>query len=163
MSRSSSIHYLFLFLSIAVTPTVFAETRAQEETAIRNLMGSFTADWHISDAHALSMYFLPDGDFINPDGALMRGRPQIEQFYAQAFGMGYAGSTATATVDQLRFLKADLALIDGEFGITGAITKDHQQLPAERGRYTAILKKQAGHWWIISNREMEPPNRGAKN
>ncbi len=81
------------------------------------------------------MYFLPDGDFINPDGVLMKGRPQIEQCYAQVFGMGYAGSTATATVDQLRFLKVDLALIDGEFGITDAIAKDHQ-LPAERGRCT---------------------------
>lgn len=164
MSRiSRSANWLFLFLALAVAPTVLADSRSQDEAAIKNLIESFTAHWHNSDAHGLSMFWISDGDFVNPDGAVMKGRQEIEGFYAKAFSIGYAGSTATATVDGLRFLKADLAIVDGEFDIAGAVTSDHVELPAERGRYTTIVKKEDGRWWIVSNREMEPPNRSHKN
>jgi len=127
------------------------------ERAIKALLESFAAKWHDSDAHGLSMFWSADGDFINPDGLVLKGRREIEGFYSQAFSMGYAGSKAAATVDQIRWLKPDLALVDGAFEITGATGSDHRQLPAEKGRYTVVLKKENGHWWIVANREMEPP------
>ena len=131
----------------------------QDKTAIKSLIGDFAALWHKSDAHGLSMFWSPDGDFINPDGLVMNGRQQIEDFYAHAFAMGYAGTTATATIDNVRFLKPEIAVVDGAFGISGMVAADHQALPSERGRYTVILRKLDGRWWIVSNREMEPPHR----
>ena len=150
----SATHGLDEMPNAAVTTT-----HNSADAAIRGLMANFILRWHDSDARGLSVFFVPDGDFINPDGSWMKGRKQIEEFYAQAFSMGYAGSTATASVDQIQFLKPDIAVMDGKFGISDAITRDHHALPPEKGRYTAILKESAGRWWIVSNREMEPPNR----
>ncbi len=150
-------------LLVAVTSLInlpaTAHTRANDEAAIRNLLTNFTVHWHDSDARGLAMFWTPDGDFINPDGTYLKGRQQIQGFYAQAFSMGYAGSRATATVEHIRFLKPDLALIDGKFRISGAVTKDRQPLPVEKGYYTAVVKEESGRWWIVSNREMEPPKR----
>jgi uncharacterized protein (TIGR02246 family) len=160
MTRANVLACIFLVaISSLISLPAAARTRAGDEAAIRNMLTDFTVHWHDSDAQGLAMFWTPDGDFINPDGMYLKGRQQIQGFYAQAFSMGYAGSQATATVEHIRFLKPDLALIDGKFGISGAVSKDRQPLPVEKGYFTAVVKEESGRWWIVSNREMEPPNR----
>lgn len=137
----------------------FAANAGSDESdtaAIKSLITDFTGAWQKSDAHALSMFWTADGDFINPDGIFMTGRDQIAGFYSQAFSLGYAGTSATATVDKIRFLSPTLAIVDGAFEISGRAGQNGVVVPAEKGRYTALVTKRDGHWWIVSNREMEP-------
>lgn len=155
-SAIRSVGWCLMFLTLAIAPMTHANVRNSDETAIHHLMESFTIHWHKSDARGLSMFWIPDGDFVNPSGTVLKGRQEIAGFYAQAFSMGYGGSTATATIDQLRFLSSTIAVIDGKFEIIGAPARERQGLPAEKGRYTAIVEKISGRWFIVSNREMEP-------
>lgn len=145
-----------LLAALVVTP-VHAATELEDELAIGNLIGNFSVLWHQSDAHGLSMFWVADGDFLNPAGMMLRGRGQIEAFYAQAFKMGYAGSTVETTIERVHFLAPDLAIVDGEFDITGASTTEHKPKPAEHGYFTVIAQKSTGKWMVVSNREMEPP------
>ena len=61
-------------------------------------MDSFVTCWDRADAEQLSMLWKADGDIIVPDGSLIRGRHQIENFYAGVFAGGYGASTAIADV-----------------------------------------------------------------
>lgn len=163
MTRASILACVLLMtVASLISLPATARTQTGDTAMIQNLIGSFTAHWHDSDARGLAMFWISNGDFINPDGQYLKGRDQIQGFYAQAFSMGYAGSEATATVDRIRFLKPDLALVDGRFEISGAVSKDRQSLPIEKGYYTALVEKESGRWWIVSNREMEPPIRSGR-
>lgn len=156
MSRSTFLLFIgALFVGMS-SSTAIADSNASDADAIKGLISDFTSAWHKSDARALSMFWTEDGDFINPDGFFMTGRDQIAGFYSQAFSMGYAGTSASATVDKIRFLNPVLAIVDGAFEISGRAAQNRIVIPAEKGRYTALVAKQNGHWWIVSNREMEP-------
>lgn len=159
-STIRSVSWCLMLAALVITPMAHATTHATDETAIRTLMASFTTRWHKSDAQGLSRFWIPDGDFVNPSGTVLKGRQEIAGFYAQAFSMGYGGSTATATINQIRFLTPVIAVVDGEFEIIGAPIREQRGLPAENGRYTVIVEKVSGRWFIVSNREMEPLKSG---
>lgn len=159
-SKIRSASWCLMLAALVIAPMVHARSHVTDETAIRTLIASFTTRWHNSDAQGLSRFWIPDGDFVNPSGTVLKGRQEIASFYAQAFSMGYGGSTAKTTIDQIRFLGSDIAVIDGEFEIIGAPLREQRGLAAEKGRYTAIVEKVSGRWFIVSNREMEPLKPG---
>jgi uncharacterized protein (TIGR02246 family) len=133
-----------------------AANRDQDRDAIYGLIDSLAACWNRADAQGLSMLWQSDGDMIVPDGSLVKGRNQIGNFYSAVFAGGYGASTATATIGQLRFLSADLALIDGQFVVRRVLSANNQELPPERGFFSIIAQKISGHWLIVASREMEP-------
>jgi uncharacterized protein (TIGR02246 family) len=149
--------YLVLIGSIA-----FAKAGSDDEVKIKGMITDFAIAWHKTDAKALSMFWTPDGDFINPNGLVMNGRAEIQGFYAKAFAMGYAGTTASATVNKIKFLSSTMAMVDGIFEISGLSGDNGTSIPPETGRYTVILVKKGGRWWILANREMEPPPKTSK-
>jgi len=141
---------------LLLSSTAFASVGSADEAKIKDMIADFATAWHKTDAQALSMFWTPDGDFINPNGLVMNGRTEIQGFYAQAFAMGYAGTTASATVSKIKFLSSTMAMVDGTFEISGRTGNDGKVSPPEAGRYTVILVKRSGRWWILANREMEP-------
>lgn len=147
---------LISLIGLAAATLANAGDRSSDREAILGLIEAFAAGWGHRDAHGLSMLWRADGDFTVPDGTLLKGRTQIETFYASVFATGYGGSRARATIDQVRFLCADFAVIDGQIEITGRFA-NKQELPPERGYFTAIVQKFSRHWEIVVNREMEPP------
>lgn len=156
MSKQASFMNLIAVSAALIATPVHANTQLDDQMAIGKLIKNFSVLWHNSDAHGLARFWKPDGDFVNPAGLMLKGRDQIEAFYAEAFKMGYGGSTVDTTIDQIRFLTPDLALVDGEFIIKGASTSAHSERPAEHGYFTVIAEKVSGQWMVASNREMEP-------
>ena len=147
---------LISLMALATATVANAGDRGTDREAILGLIDAFAAGWEHRDAHGLSMLWRTDGDFTVPDGTLLKGRTQIETFYAGVFATGYGGSRASAMIDQVRFLCADFAVVDGQIEVTGRFA-NKQELPPERGYFTAIVQKVSRHWEIVVNREMEPP------
>jgi hypothetical protein len=57
----------------------------------------------------------------------------------------------SVTVERVRFLRPDVALVDGTFHITGST------LPGEpRGLQTVVLVKEQGRWLAAAIRRMVP-------
>ena len=133
-----------------------ADNRDPDRDAIYRLIDSFVTRWDRADAQGLSMLWQADGDIIVPDGSLLKGRNQIENFYSGVFAGGYSASTAIASIDQLRFLNADLVLVDGQFTIRRVLSANNQELPPERGFFSIIAQRTSGRWLIVAIREMEP-------
>jgi len=132
-----------------------AANRDHDRAAIYGLIDAFVACWDGGDARGISMLWKADGDIIVPDGSLLKGRQQIENFYSGVFSGGYGGSTAIASIDQVRFLSVDLALVDGQFTVRRVLLATSRELPPERGYFSIVAQRVAGRWLIVANREME--------
>ena len=153
---SRPLKQFILPVMLVAASVVHADSRDQDRDAIYGLIDSFVTCWDRADAERLSMLWKADGDIIVPDGSLIRGRNQIENFYTEVFAGGYSGSTAIASIDQLRFLSADLALVDGRFTVRRVLATNNQQLPPEEGFFSIIAQRASGRWLIVAVREMEP-------
>jgi uncharacterized protein (TIGR02246 family) len=153
---SRPLKRFILPVMLVAASVVNADNRDRDRDAIYGLIDSVVACWDRADAQGLSMLWQADGDIIVPDGSLLKGRNQIENFYSGAFGGGYGASTTIATIDQLRFLSADLALVDGQFIVRRRLSANNQQLPPERAFFSIIAQKVSGRWLIVAVREMEP-------
>jgi uncharacterized protein (TIGR02246 family) len=58
---------------------------APEATAVRQQTAAFVAAFNKGDAKAAAAFWMPDGEFIAPDGNTLRGRKAIEIGYAEFF------------------------------------------------------------------------------
>ena len=151
-----ALKQFILPLMLVAASVVNAANRDQDREAIYRLIDSLVLCWDRADAQGLSMLWQADGDIIVPDGSRLKGRHQIKNFYSGVFAGGYGASTAIATVGQLRFLSADLALVDGQFIVRRVLAANNQELPPERGFFSIIARKVSGRWLIVASREMEP-------
>jgi uncharacterized protein (TIGR02246 family) len=141
---------------LVAASVVNADNRDRDRDAIYGLIDSWVACWDRADAQGLAMLWQADGDVIVPDGSLIKGRHEIEDFYSGVFAGGYGASTAMATVGQLRFLRADLALVDGQLIVRRVLSANNQELQPERGFFSIVVEKVSGRWLIVAVREMEP-------
>jgi uncharacterized protein (TIGR02246 family) len=153
---SRPLKQFVLLVTLAAASVVNANNRDRDRDAIYGLIDSLVACWDRADAPGLAMLWQADGDIIVPDGSLLKGRQQIENFYSGVFAGGYRASTARAAVRQLRFLSADLALVDGQFIVRRVLSANNHELPPESAFFSIVAKKVSGRWLIVASREMEP-------
>ena len=148
------------FVLILLGATCASQTASHrgDETAIRDIVTRFEADWAKCDANGLAGLWTENGDFHSPYDAAAKGRNEIQKFYADAFSAGYCGSKATGTIERIRFVNGDVAIIDGAWGIEGAHDQNKHEQPAEKGLFTVVARKQGSQWWIVALREMIPAN-----
>jgi uncharacterized protein (TIGR02246 family) len=145
-----------LAVMLLAASAVNADSRDQDRYAIYGLIDSLVACWDRADAQGLSRLWQNDGDIVVPDGSRLTGRHEIEKFYSGVFAGGYGASTAVATIARLRFLSADLALVDGQFVVRRVLPANDQELPPETGFFSIVAQKVSGRWLIVASREMEP-------
>jgi ketosteroid isomerase-like protein len=53
-------------------------------------------------------------------------------------------------------VRDDVAIVDGTWDIKGAHDQSGGSAPEEKGRFTAVAKKQGSRWFIVAQREMIP-------
>ncbi len=133
-----------------------AKAGTKDEAEIRRLVADFSTAWNRSDAKAMAAMWIEDGDFIQPAGRITRGRADIEKRLAEEHSFFYTGSRFTSTVDTVRFLKLDVAVVDGAWETSGAHTPKGKPLPTMKGLYTLIVVKRSSKWWVVSSRSMVP-------
>lgn len=132
-----------------------AENDAEQKAAIKKTAEEFVAAYQKGDAKALAEFWTPDGDIVDEDGSIVKGRKAIEESFAELFA-SQKGLKLRIDVASLRFPTADLAIEDG----TTAVLSPDGTAP-RRNRYTNLLVKKDGKWLLSSVREAayaEPSN-----
>jgi len=130
---------------------------AEDEAALRKLQDEYVVAWGNHDAAAIAGLWIEDGDSAGPDGRIVKGRQQIEQMHAEMHSGDFAPSTIALKVRAIRWIKPDVAVVDGEWEITGAKDFFGKALPAMRGLYTQVVVKQGDRWLAASHRAYVPP------
>lgn len=127
-------------------PLQAAEPDAQE-AAITKTAEAFVEAFHKGDAKAVAAFWTPDGDYVDLDGRVLKGREAIEKSFAELFAAN-KGLKLRIDVANLKFPTPDLAIEDG----TSAVISPDGSAPS-RARYTNVLVKKDGKWLLSSVRE----------
>ena len=150
-----------LVLSVGLVPQPAAASpgSSADEAAIRAVMDAFSAAWGRHDAKALVATYMADADFTAPPGTVLRGSAAIEKGFAADHGASglFRSSTIKQTIDRIRFLKPDVAVLQGAFETSGAIGPQGAPLvPSPKGRLLLVFVKDGGQWKVASGMAMAP-------
>jgi uncharacterized protein (TIGR02246 family) len=134
---------------LAVSVSSFAQRlgSAADEEAILKIRDAHNLDYNNHDAKALSNLYAPDGDRIRNNGSYHKGRAQIEASYVNAFKEVSKNSTVKDESSKLRFLTADVALVDVD-----DIIQDGPN--THKNHVATIYVKRDGHWVLVAERSV---------
>jgi uncharacterized protein (TIGR02246 family) len=126
------------------------------DAAIRKLYGEFTAAWNAHDPKKMASFWALDGDTIEPDGMVAKGRPEVERHFAEEQAAAMKDSTLKLTVDAVWFVSADVALVDGTYVVLNAKDPNGRPLPPRKGLVSSVVIREDGTWHVAASRSMIP-------
>jgi uncharacterized protein (TIGR02246 family) len=156
MKRRIALGVFFAFMAA----TAIAQKQqggAADEAAIRDLAKQYTTAWNSGDAAKAAAVYTDDGTFINTLGVETKGRAAIEKNMADSLSGEMKGTAFAATMDTIRFIRADVAVVQGTTNITGGGTPPD----GLKGHYLLVATKQGGSWKLLAVHAaaMPPPQK----
>jgi uncharacterized protein (TIGR02246 family) len=134
----------------------------QDEKEIGGLVESFVEGWNAGDGEACARPFAEDGDFVAVTGLKAHGRDLIARGHAEILSTVFRGTQLSATVESIRFVRADVAVAD----VTMRVRYEDGRpfMPGQYPGYSSaglVVAKDAGRWSIIAFRNLVPFGRPA--
>jgi uncharacterized protein (TIGR02246 family) len=133
----------------AAAPAVLSDSGPDIE-AIRKTGQDFEAAYSARNAEALANLYTADGEIVDLEGNVVRGRAAIAQGFRKIFDEQPNGKM-TITITSIRLVAPEVAVEDGT---TRTVPASNQ--PPIYGRYVAVHAKQDGQWRVASVRDLEP-------
>jgi uncharacterized protein (TIGR02246 family) len=129
-----------------------------DERALHEMVYQIEAAWNAADGQSFAEAFAEDADFIHILGGYYTGRAAIEAGHRMIFGTIYKGSTVRYSVEKIRFVRPDVAIVSLrqylQFYEGGAAS----ELEA---RPTIMAEKRDGKWQIVSLQNTRITEAGA--
>jgi uncharacterized protein (TIGR02246 family) len=122
----------------------------------RPVLAAFHKTWNGHDARAFAAMFAADGLITTVGGTRIQGREQIERYLQPLFtGPIFKDSTHEATMKSARLVSPDIAIIDLDWEMTGARSRDGAPRPQRKGTLNWVLVRKNGRWEIVSYHNSE--------
>jgi uncharacterized protein (TIGR02246 family) len=118
--------------------------RAEDEAAIRKIVTRLQDGWNKGDGVALAAPFAVDADYVIVNGMRIKGRDEIAVGHQRIFDTVYKGSHNTGTVQSVRFLRDDVAVVHVEWHLKLVAA------PEGRAMSSMVLTKEKGQWSIVA-------------
>jgi uncharacterized protein (TIGR02246 family) len=128
----------------------------ENEAAIRKLYAQYTAAWNQHDPKTMVSFWTLDGDYMEPDGHLAKGKADVEKLFTQEQQTVFKDSTLALTIETVWFITEDVAMVDGKYDLSGVRDLEGKQLPTRTGHLTAVLMREDGAWKVAAGRAMIP-------
>jgi len=117
-----------------------------DEKALHEMVYQLEAAWNTADAGTFAQAFAEDAEFIHILGGYYAGRMAIEAGHRMIFGTIYRGSTVRYSVERVRFLRPDVAVISLRQHLQHCEGGAPDELQA---RPTIVAEKHDGIWQIV--------------
>ncbi len=82
-----------------------------EERALHKLVYQLESSWNAGDGDAFAALFADDADVIHILGGYYTGRETIRAGHRMIFGTIYKGSTIHYSVEKIKFLRPEIAIV----------------------------------------------------
>ena len=131
-----------LALSLGLSGLPLHAQQASEEGAVRKVLSDLMEAFNKHDGAAVAKDYAPDFDHVNVMGRWTHGKEPMEKMYIREHAPGgllTGGGTRTANVQQIKFVRPDVAL---------AITESKDEKNHLRSTY--LLTKEGPKWLIRS-------------
>jgi uncharacterized protein (TIGR02246 family) len=131
-------------------------SNAADEKDIRAISAQLQDAWNKADPRMLADLFLTDGDYISSTGRTARGRDEVEKAFAQQWSGLYRKTRIAVTITAVRFVRRDVAIVDGTFDVSGMKDAAGKVLPARSGLSTIVAARKGDRWYVAALRGMVP-------
>jgi uncharacterized protein (TIGR02246 family) len=160
--RNINLSALVLAILLAVPSTVpaYAESSEQsnssDEKALRSEADDYCKAYARGDAKTIANMWTPDGTYTDANGLELKGRPEIEKYFASGFKQCGA-QPLDISIESIRFPRNDVAIEEG----TCRVVKG----PASgiKSRYMVVHVKENGQWLQAAVTESEPPQETSRD
>ena len=118
-----------------------------DERALHQLVYQLEAAWNAGDGAGFAEAFAEEADFIHILGGYYSGRAAIEAGHRMILGTIYKGSTVRYSVEKIRFLRPDIAVVSARQYLQFYEDSAARELQA---RPLLVLEKKDGLWEIVA-------------
>ncbi len=139
------MRWLILPILILTAPAVFP----QDEAAVKAVVGRYVDAREMRNAAAVEALFTQDADQLVSTGEWRRGRDAIVK--GTLASSESTGGHRSITVEAVRFISADIALVDGRYVISGLAEGQPRRMWS-----TFLMKLTPDGWRIAAIRNMLP-------
>ncbi len=139
------ITVLFLLAGYANAQTDSA--KATDEAAIRANVEQIVKGWNMKSGAEFAKPFAEDADYVVINGMKIKGRTAIIKGHQGIFDTVYKNSVLSYTVEQLRFLRPDVAVIHVR-GVLQVTRGDKTE--SGNARITLVMTKNNDNWEIAA-------------
>ena len=146
--------------SVLCSGTSVMQEKPKPEDLIRETLQSYATAWNRADSRAIADLYTTDADYTGFGSLMTRGRGEIEARCATLFSGAYAGTVVALDMSSLRFLKPDVAIVDGTLDLTYRNANESAQ--TGKGLFIAIMTDAEGQWRVTtfwSKRQETAPTR----
>jgi uncharacterized protein (TIGR02246 family) len=129
---------------------------SQDKQALEALVATFVAGWNAGSGEICGRPFRADADFTAVNGLRAKGREQIARGHDEILSTVFRGTRNSAAVNDITFLRPDVASADVTFRIQWMADKPWLPPLSSCG---IIATKDNGQWSIAVFRNMVPFER----
>jgi uncharacterized protein (TIGR02246 family) len=120
---------------------------AAAEAAVRKSAEAFTAAYNSADAKAIAEGFIPDGEFVDEGGMVIRGREAIERHFAGLF-QELPKAQVRIVVETVRLIASGIAIEEGRVE-----SRPTPEDAAEISHYVALHVRSGDQWLVARTRD----------
>jgi uncharacterized protein (TIGR02246 family) len=161
MKRITKIILILTFTATAMLARQDGQTvdRTKDEAAIRANVEQMVKGWNMKSGAEFSRPFAEDADFVVINGRHIKGHPAIVEGHNRIFETIFKDSTLSCEVEQIRFLRPDVALVHMRSRLKVTSTQ------TVNARITMVMTKDNQKWKIAAfhnTQIQEPEPNGGK-
>jgi uncharacterized protein (TIGR02246 family) len=118
---------------------------AADETAMREAVKQMETGWNTRSGALFAKAFAEDADYVIINGNYIKGRAVIESTHQRIFDTVFKDTTLSLTVQQIRFLRPDVAVVH----VKGRRDSPNQELK-QGAMLTLFMTKEKQGWTIAA-------------
>jgi uncharacterized protein (TIGR02246 family) len=122
-------------------------TPANEESAVRAAVDSYTSAFNNGNLDGVLAHVASDADFIDDSGKQYKGKADLAEVLKHSLA-DLKGSKLKSTISSIRFLRPDVAVVDGKADVTAP------DGTTDSGRFTSTWTKSDGKWSLSCVRNL---------
>jgi len=120
---------------------------ANKESAVRAAVDSYTSAFNKGDLEGVLAHVAADADFVDDSGKQYNGKANLAKVLKQSLA-DLKGSKLKSTITSVRFLRSDVAVVDGKADVTTA------DGTTSSGRFTSTWTRSDGKWLLSCVRNL---------
>jgi uncharacterized protein (TIGR02246 family) len=117
------------------------------EAAVRKSAEAFATAYNSGNAGAIAAGFIPDGEFVDEEGLVIRGREAIEQHFSELF-KELPKAQVQITVETVRLVASTIAIEEGRVE-----SRPTPEETAESSHYVALHVRSGDQWLVARTRD----------
>lgn len=111
-------HFVYSIAACAVLLANIAHADATAERPLRQSLDRLTQAWNSADAPMWAREYWPEGELVNILGGILPNPAAIRDRTAMILAGPFKGSHFESTVRRIRFLGANVAIVDTDIRVT---------------------------------------------